>query len=127
VDAPEPSQPGASTCRQTLRSAGVSLEEDFAETVEVKDASEDAEESENDQNNSDLDAELGGDDDTASDWDPTDYGQPPETSSLVYLGFLHCRIPTQVKASDGSKVSCVCGKLQAACKRHSDKVTHGAF
>jgi hypothetical protein len=87
----------------------VDLEEDFDETILAEDASDDAEESETDRNNSNLDAKLGGDKDTASDWDPTAYGRPPEISSLVYLG------------------SCICGKLLASCKRHADKVLQGAF
>jgi hypothetical protein len=70
---------------------------------------------------------LGRDDESASDWDPTDHGQHPASSSLVHLGTLHCRVPTQVTAKDGGKVSCVCGKLQAGCQRHKEKILRGAY
>jgi hypothetical protein len=106
----------------------VDLAEEFEENIQAKDASKDTEESEDDRKNSDLDAELGGDDDTAaSTWDPTDYGRPPEVSSLIRIGALHCCVPTQVKAQDGSKVSCVRGKLQITCQSHADKIVQGAY
>jgi hypothetical protein len=118
------------TRRQTRSSSRTDLNEDFAETVEAEDTSDGAkEDTEDDQNNSDPDAKMGHDDESTSNWDlATDYGQRPESSSsLVYLGMLHCRVPTQVKAKNGSKVSCVCGKLQAGCKWHEEKISQGAY
>jgi hypothetical protein len=100
------------------------LEDQFVETVEED---EEVENESEDNRNSDVDAKLGGEDDTSSNWDPTDYGQPPETSSLVLLDSSHCRVPTQVMAKDGSKISCVCGKLTTNCKRHVEKIARGAY
>jgi hypothetical protein len=82
VDASGPSQIGAVTHRQGCHAIEVYLEKDFDETILAKDASDDAEESETDRNISDLNAKLGGDEDTASDWDPTDYGRPPDNLIL---------------------------------------------
>jgi hypothetical protein len=100
---------------------------DFEETILAEDASSEEAVDKSDDRNSDMDAELGGDDESSSNWDPTDYGRPPEVSSLVHLGPHHCRVPTQVKARDGSKVSCVCGKTEAECKRHKEKIEKGAY
>jgi hypothetical protein len=100
----------------------VNLNERFVETVQ-----EEEEDESEDNRDSDFDAELGGDDDTSSNWDSTDYGQPPTISSLVLLSSLYCRVPTQVTAKDGSKVSCVCGKTTDLCKRHADKIAKGAY
>jgi hypothetical protein len=107
--------------------ATINLDSDFEETILAEDASSEEAVDESDDRNSDMDAELGGDDETSSNWDPTDYGRPPEVSSLVHLGPHHCRVPTQVKAKDGSKVSCICGKTETECKRHKEKIEKGAF
>jgi hypothetical protein len=116
------------TGHQTQSSSRTDINKDFLVTVKAEDASDgDVEDTEDDWNNSNCHAEMGCDDESASDWDPTDYGQCPESNSLVYLGMLRCKIPTQVKAKNGSKLSCVCGKLQAGCKRHEEKISQGAY
>ena len=67
---------------------------------------------------SDLDAELGGNDSAGSNYDSDDIEQPHEISSLILLEEQHCRASTQVRSSNGSKISCVCGKLGSECGRH---------
>jgi hypothetical protein len=85
----------------------------------VEDASE--EESGNNDHGSDLDAEMGGDDETDSNYDSEDVEQLPEVSSLIFLETHHCRAPTQVKSTNGTKISCACGKLGTECGRHKDR------
>jgi hypothetical protein len=69
---------------------------------------------------SDLDAEMGGDE-TDSNYDSEDVEHPPEISSLILLDAHHCRAPTQVKSTNGTKISCACGKLGSECGRHKDR------
>jgi hypothetical protein len=103
----------------------VNLNEQFEETIPIT-VDDELENNSEDNRDSDVDAELGRDDDTSSNWD-SDYGQPPAVSSLILLGSLTCRVPTQVTAKDGSKVSCVCGKASFGCKRHAGKIGAGAY
>jgi hypothetical protein len=136
-DSPDPSPSGSSmgstvhvasrTRRATIRrseepSEGVNLAPSFDQTPEQAEA-EDASEGEESGTNhgSDLDAELGGDDETDSNYDSDDFENPPEISSLILLEDHHCRAPTQVKSTNGSKVSCYCGKLGSECGRHKER------
>jgi hypothetical protein len=86
--------------------------------------SEEAEDTSDDENapdrDSDLDTKLRGDDETNSNYDSDDFRQPPELSSLIFLDTQHCQAPTQVKSSDGTKISCACGKLGSKCGHHKD-------
>jgi hypothetical protein len=68
---------------------------------------------------SDLDAELGGDDEMDWNYDSDDFEHLPKiSSSLILLEEIHhCRAPTQVKSTNGSKISCACGKLGSKCQR----------
>jgi hypothetical protein len=104
----------------------VNLSEEFEVTIPITADHDELENDSEDNCDSDVDAELRRDDDTSSNWD-SDYGQPPAVSSLVLLGSLTCRVPTQVTAKDGSKVSCVCGKASFGCKRHAGKIGAGAY
>jgi hypothetical protein len=116
---------GTTPRRSPPVSESVNLNEQFEETIPIT-VDEELENDSCDNRDSDVDAELGRDDDTSSNWE-SDYGQPPAVSSLILLGGLTCRVPTQVTAKDGSKVSCVCGKPSFGCKRHAGKVGNGAY
>jgi hypothetical protein len=111
-----------STRRQSPESSsdGIDLSSAFNQPPEV--VVEDGSEEESGTNHGlDLDAEMGGDDDTESSYDSEDVEHQPEISSLILLDAHHCRAPTQVKLMNGTKVSCACGKLGSECGCHKDR------
>jgi hypothetical protein len=68
--------------------------EAYTPNLKAEDASE--EESLDPGSGSNLDAELGGDSDTASNYDSEDLDRAPKLSSLILLDDKHSRAPTQV-------------------------------
>jgi hypothetical protein len=67
------------------------------------------------------DAEMGGDDKTGSNYDSEDVEHLPEISSLILLETHHCRALAQVKLTNGTNISCACGKLGSKCGCHKDR------
>jgi hypothetical protein len=99
-----------------------SVRVDLRTDIEAEDASEDEVE---EGPSSDQDEEFT--DEEGSDWDSATGTAEPDPTTMIFLPETACRALTQVKARDGTHVTCVCGKESTDCRKHVKSRTEGMF
>jgi hypothetical protein len=99
-----------------------SVRVDLRTNIEAEDASKDkAEEGPS----SDQDEEFT--DEEGSDWDSAAGATEPDPTTMIFLPEMACRALTQVKARDGTYVTCACGKEVTDCRKHVKSCIKGMF